>query len=103
MNSVEAIGQFMARALDDARIGPLHISVFVAIVYLQSVQGGGRCVEISARKLMPVAKIGGLAPYHRVIRQLHAYGYIKYEPSYNPEIPSRVFIVDQVHSPGRRP
>jgi hypothetical protein len=78
---------------NDARVGPMHISLYVAILHLWAAQGRGKMVEISARKLMPVAKIGGVGPYHRTIRQLHAYGYVKYEPSYNPEVPSRVYLL----------
>ena len=77
---------------EDPRIGPMHISLVVAIMRLWSVQGFSSPVDVSARKLMPRAKIWGLGSYHRTIRQLDAYGYIRYEPSYNPEVSSRVYL-----------
>ena len=83
---------FMELLQEDPRIGPMHISLVVAIVRLWSGQGFANPVDVSARKLMPRAKIGGSGPYHRTIRQLDEYGYIRYEPSYNPEVPSRVYL-----------
>jgi hypothetical protein len=32
---------------------------------------------------MKLAKISGVATYHKSIRELDEYGYIRYEPSYN--------------------
>lgn len=83
---------FLRKARDDIRIGPIHVSVFAAILYLQAKQRGANPVKISARKLMPVARIWGSGPYHRTIRQLHAFGYLDYTPSCNPRVPSRVRI-----------
>jgi hypothetical protein len=84
--------RFMELLQEDPRIGPMHISLAVAIIRLWSVQGFSNPVDVSARKLMPRAKIGGSGPYHKTIRQLDEYGYIRYEPSYNPEVPSRVYL-----------
>jgi hypothetical protein len=84
--------RFMELLQEDPRIGPKHISLMVAIMRLWLVQGFSDTVDVSARKLMPRAKIGGMGPYHRTIRQLHGYGYIRYEPSCNPEVPSRVYL-----------
>ncbi len=41
---------------------------------------------------MEVAKISGLATYHKCIKDLHDYGYIQYEPSYNPAVSSQVYL-----------
>lgn len=78
----------------DPRIGPMHTSLFVSILCQWRAQGLANHVKISARSLMPGANIRGKGPYHRTIRQLHEYGYIKYEPSYNPEWPSKVYVIE---------
>jgi len=83
---------FIQQAKDDPRIGPMHLGLYLAILSLWSTQNTGSSVEISARKLMPLAKIGGSRSYHRSIRQLHEYGYLHYQPSCDPEIPSKVYL-----------
>lgn len=95
---------FLDRAKEDARIGPMHLGLFAAILYLRSSQGAGAFIEMRARELMPVAKIGGSRSYHRWIRQLHEYGYLRYEPSFDPEKPSRVYLESEKEaSPRPRP
>jgi hypothetical protein len=92
MDTSELLMLFLRRAKEDPRIGPVHLGLYLAIVYLWSEQGGGAFIQISARTLMPVAKIGGVKLYHRSVRQLHDYGYLRYEPSYDPELPSRIYL-----------
>lgn len=92
MNINRLLKLFLERASDDPRIGPVHLGLYLAIVYLWSLQGGGAFIHISARKLMPLARIGGVRLYHRSIRQLHEYGYLQYEPPFDPERPSRIYL-----------
>jgi hypothetical protein len=70
----------------------MHMALYMALVHLWASQGYPDAVEVSARTLMPLAKIGALHPYHRSIKQLHAWRYIYYEPSFNPRIASRVYL-----------
>jgi hypothetical protein len=82
----------MGRAHDDPRLGPVHQSLYLAILYIREQQQAAGPVLVSARRLMPLAKIRALGPYHRAIRQLHSYGYLRYEPSYDGRFPSRVWL-----------
>lgn len=43
------------------------------------------------------AKIFGLATYHKCIKDLNDFGYISYQPSYNPRVGSRVYLVRLDH------
>ncbi len=83
---------FMEQIKDDPRIGPLHISLYMALVYSWQLQGGEGPVSFKARELLPMAKVAA-PPFHRCIRQLHSYGYIVYEPSLSPRVKSRVWLV----------
>lgn len=76
----------------DHRIGPLHISVYTSILCLWLRQGCPEKVKISARIVMPLAKIASSNPYHRVIRQLNEWGYIRYNRSFDPKVPSEVLF-----------
>jgi hypothetical protein len=96
MNEVTA---FMDQARDDPRIGPQHISLYMALLYWREVQGADQVVLVSGRELGPVAKIVGGTPFYRCLRDLHRFGYIVYEPSFNPVTRSRVrflLMEDQV-------
>jgi hypothetical protein len=50
-------------------------------------------IEITRTSVMEVAKISGLATYHKCIKDLNDFGYILYKPSYNPAISSQVFLI----------
>jgi hypothetical protein len=83
---------FMEQAKTDPRIGPLHISLYMAIFYLWVRQGRNGPAQFTARELMPAAKIMGGTAFYRYIRQLDAYGYIIYEPSFDPAVKSRAIL-----------
>ncbi len=42
---------------------------------------------------MEVSKISGLATYHKCIKDLNDFGYIKYNPSYDPAISSQAYLM----------
>src|ERR1700727_2360553 len=77
---------------EDSRIGPLHLSLYLAICSLRS--DSADIVRVSARALMPLPQIAGKTPYHRTILDLAAFGYIRYKPSYDPARPSLVWLID---------
>jgi hypothetical protein len=86
------IASFMEEVREDSRISPVHISLYMAILQRWAAQGGDGPVSFKARLLMPAAKIGGRTLFCRTIRQLHEYGYLRYEPSFKPDEPSRVWV-----------
>ena len=43
---------------------------------------------------MEVAKISGLATFHKCIEDLNDFGYIQYLPSYNPATSSQVNVLE---------
>jgi hypothetical protein len=86
------IASFMQDVREDPRISPVHISLYMAILTRWAVQGGDGPVSFKARGLMPEAKIGGRTLFCRTIRQLHEYGYLRYEPSFKPDEPSKVWV-----------
>lgn len=73
----------LLRMDSDPRIGPMHISLYLAIVRLSYEKNHINPISFFSRDLMSRAKICGTATYHRCIRDLHELGYIAYEPSFN--------------------
>ena len=83
MNSIPELNKFFAAIREDPRISPVHISLFMAIVQHWNNNNCKSPVCAFSKDLMQLAKISGVATYHRSIKELHEYGYIVYQPSYN--------------------
>jgi hypothetical protein len=49
-------------------------------------------IYVFSRDLMHLAKISGVATYHKSIRELNDFGYIKYQPSYNHFSKSLIYL-----------
>jgi hypothetical protein len=82
---------FFIATIRDVRISPVHISLYMALLncYCQQLNNP---IYIFSTQVMPLAKISGPATYHRTIRQLHEYGYIRYVPSYYHLLGSLVYF-----------
>lgn len=86
------IDNFLERTVGDSRLLPTHISLFMAIFYYSDEQDPKRSFRVCRRKLMQFSRIRGKATYHKCIGELVAYGYIIYQPSYDPYKASRVTL-----------
>lgn len=72
---------FFDRAGADHRIGPVHVSLYFAL--LNGAARSGMDFLLPVRPvLMREAKIASVVTYHRSLKQLHTYGYIEYRPSF---------------------
>jgi hypothetical protein len=93
MNS-ELLQKFFETIKSDPRISPVHISLY-AVLYLKwSANKYENPIYIFSDELKPFCKISGPATYHRSIRQLHEYGYIRYVPSFNHCLGSLVYFLE---------
>lgn len=83
MSEHNRTGGFLIIAAQDERIMTMHICLYLVLCALDS-----RSVDIyfsiSRREIMRLTKIRGIATYHKIIRELHTFGYIEYIPSYHP-------------------
>ena len=80
---MSVIAGFLNFAKNDNRIGPIHISLFVAIIYCWQKNNCKSPVCVFSRELMELAKISGFSTYYKIVKQLHNYEYISYKPSKN--------------------
>ncbi len=88
----EELTRFIDDVKDDGRIGPSHISLFIAILQYAEQTKSLNPVCVFSKDLMPLAKISATATFNKNIWELHNYGYITYEPSYNRFLGSLIFI-----------
>mgnify|MGYP003406670159 FL=1 len=77
---------------DDTRIGATQISMYMALLQQWNLNGGLNPVEVKRSVLMKLAKINARYTYNKCMNSLEEYGYIKYLPSANSFVPSKVFI-----------
>lgn len=83
MEQFLALSYFFSAADRDARIGPLHISLYAAILQLWIENGGRQPIVFKRESLMSLSRIAGTTTYHRVLGDLVEHGYIGYEGRYD--------------------
>jgi hypothetical protein len=93
MEEVRELTNFFSAIRSDHRIGTTHISLYMALFQFYNLNHLNNPIQITRTAVMEVAKISGLATYHKCMRDLVEYGYIKYRPSYNPAINSEVHLL----------
>jgi hypothetical protein len=93
MGLEELICRFVERAGEDPRMGPSHISLYLAILFVYRSSGYYSPVSIYSRTLMKLAKFSSAGTYHRCIGDLRDGGFIRYVPSYNPVLGSLVYVL----------
>lgn len=86
-----AFNDFLCAVVDDPRLGPLHVSLYAAILHFYNAQEECAPVSVFSKQLMQHAKISSHDTYARYMRELHAYGYIYYVPSFNPYLGSLIY------------
>jgi hypothetical protein len=69
-----------------------HISAYNALFLLWNQSGFQNEFQIIRAEVMGLAKIGSANTYTQILKDLEKNGFIKYKPSYNPLIPSKVHI-----------
>jgi len=84
---------FFIKASSDHRIGPQHVAIYMALFQQWCVNECNNPISISKNNLMEIAKIRRTT-YHKCMKELHEYGYIKYLPSYHPVLGSVVHLLE---------
>jgi hypothetical protein len=77
----------------DERISVWHFAIYMSLVHKWVAGGLVNPIAISRKEIMGQTHIGSIVTYHKCIRQLKEFGYIIYEPSYNPFIGSYVHLL----------
>ena len=76
---MEAVKEFLRRISEDARIGQMHISLFVTIAALAP---DGGVFQVQRQELMKTSKIMGKTTYYKCLKELKEWGYIGYWPEH---------------------
>ena len=90
MREIKELTSFYSAVQEDSRIGATHISLYMALFQLYNLNEFQNPIKITRAGVMRIAKIRGLATYHKCIKDLSEFGYIHYKPSCNPTVNSVV-------------
>ncbi len=93
MNSEQLFSDLFGFMAADERINVWHFSIYMSMFHKWLTGGGVNPIAISRKQIMEQTHIGSIVTYHKCIRQLRDFGYIIYEPSYNPFIGSYVSLL----------
>ncbi len=87
----EALNTFLHKARNDQRLTSTHICLYCVLVSFWLKNECNNPVPITRKIILGFAKMS-VATYHKCVSDLNNYGYIIYQPSFNPNIGSRVYV-----------
>lgn len=79
----------------DARISITHIGVYAALLQYRIQNGFTNPIQVFSHEIMSIAKLSSAITYHKCVRDLSNYGYIRYEPSFNRTKGSKIYFADR--------
>lgn len=82
MNYIVHLNKMLEQFGNDSRLSPRHVSLYMALFRQWNADRFPRWIKISRGKIMKDACIGSKTSYHRCIKNLHHWGYLKYKPSH---------------------
>lgn len=92
MNKCEQFFYFMKKAGGDPRLTPVHVSLYLSMLFLHDGGDGKEPLMVTKETIMQLAKISARSTYQKSLQELHEYGYIRYVPSYNHFLNSAIFF-----------
>ena len=89
-----SFASLIRRMASDKRFGAAHISLCAALFVAWQRDYFQNPFSVSRKSLMDYSRIASKATYHKCMRDLDGYGYIRYQPSYYPKKGSLVYWPD---------
>lgn len=93
MDKLQQLSKFIHQMVSDDRLKPIHIALSTALCHALITNEFQQPYPVSRRLLMSASGIRSKATYHKAIRELQLFGYLKYSPSYHPVKGSAVMIL----------
>lgn len=95
MDVLKPLSDFFIAIERDPRISITHIGIYAALLQYWKEHQYANPIQVFSYEIMHIAKISASATYHKSIRDLSEYGYIKYEPSFKRNQGSRIYFFEQ--------
>jgi hypothetical protein len=94
MEFLKPLSDFFSAIEDDPRISITHIGIYAALLQYWSDHQNENPVQVFSYQIMRIAKISSAITYHKCVKELSEYGYIKYEPSFNRKKGSKIYFAE---------
>lgn len=85
MENQQQLLQFINFIVLDRRLKRRHLAMLIALCDVWIANKYQASYHISRSRLMRSAKIKAQGTYQKAIRELQAFGYVEYKPSYHPK------------------
>lgn len=92
MKDNQQLDRFLEASSNDPRIGPVHVSLYVALYHSWNQHGCQSPFAIRTPKIMVTSRIHARSTYNKIMKELNSYGYIRYLPSKYPLKQSMVYL-----------
>ena len=92
MEPLEPLSDFFAAIKEDYRISITHIGIYAALLQYWSEHKYETPVHVFSHEIMRIAKISASATFHKAIKELSEYSYLKYDPSFNRKKGSKIYM-----------
>ncbi|SDW50292.1 hypothetical protein SAMN05444410_103138 [Hydrobacter penzbergensis] len=79
----------------DARISITHIGIYAALLQYRVQNDFANPIQAFSHEILTIAKLSSAITYHKCVRELSEYGYIRYEPSFNKNKGSKIYFVER--------
>ncbi|SDF14365.1 hypothetical protein SAMN05216464_113103 [Mucilaginibacter pineti] len=93
MKPKDPLATFFEAVQRDPRISVTHIGIYAALTEYWRAHKKPNPFQAFSHEIMQLARITASTTYHKCVRDLHRYGYLRYEPSYDRNRGSRVYLV----------
>jgi hypothetical protein len=94
MNEKVLLVDFFKAIETDPRVNSRHVSLYVSLLQFWVNKDRDGALELFSKEVMNICKISASSTYHKTIRELHEFGYINYNPSYNHFRPSCIILLE---------
>ncbi len=92
MDQLNPLSDFFNAIAGDPRISISHIGIYAALLQYWKQHNFENPIQVFSHEIMQIAKISASTTYHKIIKDLSSYGYIRYEPSYKRNQGSKVYF-----------
>jgi hypothetical protein len=92
MEVMKPLSDFFTAIEKDARISITHIGIYAALLQYWQQNNCANPLCAFSYEIMRIAKVSAQATYHKSIKDLHAFGYVRYEPSFKRNKRSCIFL-----------
>jgi hypothetical protein len=94
MDNLQPLTAFFLAIENDFRISSTHIAIYAALLQYRAVNAFVNPIEVYRYDITPIAKVLSAYTYHKCIRELSDYGYLKYEASSKKTQGSKVYFLE---------